>query len=103
MRHDVSRRKFVASSGALAVGVLSGASSDGALQQAGGAKPGNQLTAGMIDFHVHTAPDTAERTISGRLRSWVRSSSTRTSACSSVLIRRPSVSGPGGVRRSNRS
>ena len=63
MRHDESRRKFVASSGALAVSVLSGASLGGVMQQVGGAKPGDQLTAGMIDFHVHTAPDTAERTV----------------------------------------
>jgi hypothetical protein len=64
MSHSVSRRAFVASSGALAASVVSGVSLlSNAMQQPGAANQGNQLTAGMIDFHVHTAPDTAERTV----------------------------------------
>jgi hypothetical protein len=64
MSHPISRRTFVATSGALAAGVVSGAPLLATeIQQEGGAKPGEQLTSGMIDFHVHTAPDTAERTV----------------------------------------
>ena len=64
MRHFVSRRTFVSTSGAVIASVASGASLLGAdMQQPEGAKPGEQLTTGMIDFHVHTAPDTAERTV----------------------------------------
>jgi hypothetical protein len=64
MGHSVSRRAFVTSSGALAAGVVSGVSLRGNADQLAGAnKTGNQLTTGMVDFHVHTAPDTAERTV----------------------------------------
>ena len=64
MSHPISRRTFVSTSGAFAASVVSGVPllATG-MQQGGGAKPGEQLTAGMIDFHVHTAPDTAERTV----------------------------------------
>ena len=64
MTHLVSRRMFVSASSAIAAGFVSGvpllARSE---QQRRGAEPGAQLTAGMIDFHVHTAPDTAQRTV----------------------------------------
>jgi Family of unknown function (DUF6282) len=64
MSHPISRRAFVATSGAFAAGVVSGAPLLATeMQQGGGVKPGEQLTSGMIDFHVHTAPDTAERTV----------------------------------------
>jgi hypothetical protein len=64
MSQPVSRRTFVSTSGALMASVAAGASLlGGDLQQSGAAKPGEQLTTGMIDFHVHTAPDTAERTV----------------------------------------
>src|SRR5688572_10535553 len=59
-----SRRTFLSSSGALAAGVVSGVSTPlGDEPQTSAAAAGNQLTAGMIDFHVHTSPDTAERTV----------------------------------------
>jgi len=54
---------FVSASSAIAAGFVSGVPLLAAGKQGPGAKPGEQLTAGMIDFHVHTAPDTAERTV----------------------------------------
>ena len=64
MSRAFSRRTFVRSSGALAAGVVSRASTLlGASAQQAGARPDHQPTSGMIDFHVHTAPDTAERTV----------------------------------------
>jgi len=63
MTHLVSRRMFVSASSAIAAGFVSGVPLLAAGKQGPGAKPGEQLTAGMIDFHVHTAPDTAERTV----------------------------------------
>ena len=64
MAHLVSRRMFVSASSAIAAGFVSGVPLLArSKQQRRGAEPGEQLTAGMIDFHVHTAPDTAERTV----------------------------------------
>jgi hypothetical protein len=64
MRQPYSRRTFLSSSGVLAAGAVSGVSTLlGDDPQTSAAAGGNQLTAGMIDFHVHTSPDTAERTV----------------------------------------
>jgi Family of unknown function (DUF6282) len=59
----VSRRMSVSASSAVAAGFVAGVPLLARKQQRRGAEPGEQLTAGMIDFHVHTAPDTAERTV----------------------------------------
>jgi hypothetical protein len=57
----VSRRRFVSASSTVAAGVVSGLNPlVAAMQQE---RPSELITAGMIDFHVHTAPDTAERTV----------------------------------------
>jgi len=62
MTHLVSRRMFMSASSAVAAGFVPGIPLL-TQQQTRSAEPGEQLTAGMIDFHVHTAPDTAERTV----------------------------------------
>ena len=64
MSHRVSRRVFVEKSGALAASVVAGASTLARTEQLPTGRSETQLTAGMIDFHVHTSPDTAERTVS---------------------------------------
>ncbi len=63
MSRRVSRRVFVEKSGALAASVLAGASTLARTEQLPTGGSATQLTAGMIDFHVHTSPDTAERTV----------------------------------------
>ena len=61
MTQRVSRRTFVSASSAIAAGLVSGVSPLAAdIPQESAKEP---ITAGMIDFHVHTAPDTAERTV----------------------------------------
>jgi hypothetical protein len=59
----VSRRVFAERFGALAAGVVAGASTLVRAEQLPAGQPEAQLTGGMVDFHVHTAPDTAERTV----------------------------------------
>jgi hypothetical protein len=57
---------FMKTTGALAAGVWTGVPPSGTAAQTAlprAARPENELTAGMIDFHVHTAPDTADRTV----------------------------------------
>src|SRR5438132_8866406 len=66
MKASVSRRSFMKASGAAAAGALAAAPSGLAALQAQApraGRPQDELTAGMIDFHVHTSPDTAERTV----------------------------------------
>jgi hypothetical protein len=50
---------FMKTTGALAAGVWTGVPPSGTAAQTAlprAARPENELTAGMIDFHVHTAP-----------------------------------------------
>ena len=66
MKDVLSRRMFMKSTGALAAGAWAGVPSSGTAAQTvlpRAARPENEMTAGMIDFHVHTAPDTADRTV----------------------------------------
>ena len=65
MKSSVSRRAFMKASGAAAAGALASPTrtAAGQAQAPRAGRPQDELTAGMIDFHVHTSPDTAERTV----------------------------------------
>jgi len=62
----VSRRRFLqfTAAGFAASASVAQAASIAQAQTAAPARPQDQMTAGMIDFHVHTYPDNFERTVS---------------------------------------
>jgi hypothetical protein len=62
LHHFMSRREFL---GGVAAATAVGLAGRGALPEAAAqpAAPGAQPAAGMVDFHVHTFPDTFDRTV----------------------------------------
>ena len=60
----ISRRRFLQFSAASAAVVAAGGALSVRAAEAQTGGPANQLTAGMIDFHVHTYPDNFDRTVS---------------------------------------
>lgn len=61
----VSRRRFLQLSAASAAVVVAGGAASVRIAEAQTQRgPVDQLTAGMIDFHVHTYPDNFDRTVS---------------------------------------
>src|SRR5262249_7395076 len=61
----ISRRRFLQFAAASAAAAGAAASTAVApAQPAAPARPQDQMTAGMIDFHVHTYPDNFDRTVS---------------------------------------